>query len=701
MALHNFTAADLEASLLAAALFPLVVLIPGYSIARLLDLFEFRKRTMAFRLVLAVPLSIALCPVITFLVGHLAETAMWGMYAGLWIYFAATILRDLRSAPKPPGSAGYGVFAAIGAAWLAVSILSLVDLQIGNRNYYSILALDYALRTSFIQSISATGIPPHNPFFFPGHGFPLRYHYFWLILCSLTDRLGGQAVNPRQAMIGGTFWCGIGFMAVVALYLRLFSYQGAESFRRRARIGILLVAVTGLDLIPTLFIKRVFNMVLACMDWWNEQVTGLVSSLLWEPHYMAGLVACLTGFLLLWDAPRRTSRSAQMRHAVAGGVALASGVGASIYVSFVFAVFLVFWTAVTVAKKWRDETKVLVVAGLVCVVLAAPYLMTLRGPSPSGTGPPLTIAIRSFKPVESFIVPGPGQGWKLAIANALLLPVNYFLELGFFLAAGLLWLRSRRARGEPLTRPDLALALMIGTSILICTFLRSSVIANNDLGWRGFLVAQFGLVLCGVEVLTSKSIFQGPRKAFLVLLLVVGVGGTLYDVSILRLYPVLADRGLVGMPGWMAPDRRLGARTYAVRAAYEWAERTLDVHATVQYDPHVIIQDTPAFYYADRAAVAGNEDCLATFGGDPALCDPMVAKLNEIYPTKGSAPASLADVCGSLPLDVVVAKDSDPVWRLRSSWVWQEKPVFANHYVRMFRCSKQGPAPAVAQNGAH
>jgi len=40
---------------------------------------------------------------------------------------------------------------------------------------------------------------------------------------------------------------------------------------------------------------------------------------------------------------------------------------------------------------------------------------------------------------------------------------------------------------------------MLTTSVVICTFVRSSVISYNDLGWRGFMIAQFVLILWSVE----------------------------------------------------------------------------------------------------------------------------------------------------------------------------------------------------------
>ena len=153
---------------------------------------------------------------------------------------------------------------------------------------------------------------------------------------------------------------------------------------------------------------------------------------------------------------------------------------------------------------------------------------------------------------------------------ARLLPLNYLFELGFFLAAGVLWWRRHRARREPLSRAELAIALMVVTSVAICSFLCSTVIDNNDLGWRGFLVAQFGLLLWAVDVLTDRRYKRSPVLAVMIAL---GAAGTVCDVFMFGLYPVLADRGALPELAWMSPDRKLGERNYAVREAYEWADR--------------------------------------------------------------------------------------------------------------------------------
>jgi hypothetical protein len=702
MPTHSFMLADIEGSLVAVCLFPLFVMAPGYAVAWLTDLFAFRRRTLAFQLALSVPLSIAICPALTYLAGRCGSmTAVWALYAATWAYaLAVTAPRFRRRGSLPRGS--YAVLAIL-AAWTAVAILSLVDLQIGDRAYFPAAAFDYSVRAQFIHSIGVTGIPPGNPFFLPGHPVPLRYHYFWLLLCALVHLAGGALVSPRHAWIGGAVWCGIGFMALIALYFRLFSYRGPASFRRRAITGVLLLGVTGLDILPTVLLWALqaagMRGVLPSMEWWNEQVDGFVYTALWESHYLSGLIACLVAFLVLWDAPRHSAARTRLRHVAIAGLALASAGGASVYLGFVFAIFLVAWNAACLAKRWRREAAVVAGAGLAGLAFFLPYALSLRGPARGG--PLLQLWIRPFFPIDAlFKGQALGHGWVLPLANALALPVNYFLELGFFLAAALVWWKKHRASRQPLAPAEAATALMIATSVVTCTFLRSSVIGNNDLGWRGFLIAQFGLLLWAVDVLSGWRSTARGQRALLTLLLILGAAGSAYEVAINRFYPLLADRGTVATLSWLSPDRQAGKRIYAQREAGEWALRATTRHGIVQYNPHVAVQNTAAYLYSGRQMVAADENCLSTFGGDPALCPALTGTLDTIYPAPGQTAAPTLDsVCSALPIDLVGAIDTDPAWSDRRSWVWTQPPVFANRYVRLFRCNhpatlaKAGQAP--------
>jgi hypothetical protein len=693
--LHNFTLTDIAASIAAVCLFPLFVLIPGYAVAWLLDLFDFRRRTWLFRGALSVPLSIAVVPIANYLAGrYLSMTAVWGLYAASWVYVAVVLLRGValrrreERAPRSPAGA-WRMAVAILSIWGALALFSLVDLQLGGKLYYSTTAFDNSVRTQFIHAIGSTGIPPANPYFFPGHAQPLRYHYFWLMLCSMVDVAGGAFVGPRHAWIGGVIWCGAGFMALIALFFRLVAYRGPETFRRRTLVGILLLGVTGLGILPTAFYwlsysTRLTGFVPPSVEFWNEQVDGFTWTALWQAHSLAALIACLMVFLLLLEAPRHTG-AGRWKYAVVAGIALASSVGTSIYIAFVFGAFLLLWTMVAIAKKWRAETAAQIAAGALSAVLALPYLASLTGGAGSGGGGfPIAFRVRSFFPVDAMLASqGRDQAWRLALVNGGMLPLNYLLELGFFLAAGLLWWQRRRARREPLSRAELAIALMIATSVAICSCLCSTVIAANDLGSRGFLVAQFGLLLWAVDVLTDRRYKCG---VVLAVMLALGAAGTVCDLFLFRLYPVVADRGRLPELPWMSLDRKLGERNYAVREAYEWADRHTPAGAIVEFSPHVFYQDTPGFLYSNRQIAAGDQGCLAGFGGDASLCAPIVAAANLLFPERGQPAPESSAACEKLGADVLIVKDTDFVWSVQDSWVWREKPLYANPMVRVFGC---------------
>jgi len=74
------------------------------------------------------------------------------------------------------------------------------------------------------------------------------------------------------------------------------------------------------------------------------------------------------------------------------------------------------------------------------------------------------------------------------------------VEFGFYaMVAVLVWQEFRKKAAAP---AKLAGLVVGGMALVVCSFVRSGVIGNNDLGWRGMLVAQFFLLffcdrLCG------------------------------------------------------------------------------------------------------------------------------------------------------------------------------------------------------------
>jgi hypothetical protein len=706
MPVHNFMLEDLYGVLKAICLYPAFLVCPGYAAAWLLDLLDFRRRTAAFRAAFSILLSIGLCPILTYWVGRYAGSRwVWAFYGAAMGLFLILLVFDIsrRRLRRPWWPARSGAFAIIVCLWLGVALVALIDLEMGERVYYPVSTVDYALRTAIVHSINTTGVPPANPFFLPAQTVLLRYHYFWPMMCSLVNQVPGSGLSARQAVIGGTFWAGIGLMALVLVYLRIFLPGNAAQFRRRALTSLLLLGITGLDIVPTLFflslyVRGLVPFLLPTGEGWNEPVHWFLFTTVWVPHTVAALIASFTGFLLVWHSGDARGTGPMLRYALPGGVALASSVGCSIFVTFVFAAFLGIWTLVTFWKRWYREATGLVVAGVVMIGMAFPFLRDLAGPAGTAVDAPLfRLTVRAFSLAAIIRTPGLSSTWRMILVNGALLPLNYLLEFGFFfLVAKYKW-RQHRASGKPLSRPELACALMLVTSVAICTFMRSAG-DLNDLGWRGMVVAEFVLLLWAADLFPhaeQAGFLTSGQRALMLVFVTLGAMGTVYDLAIGRIYPVLADRGVVPPLDWMAPDREFGKRTYAARIAYDWVRHATPPAAAVQANPKVVFQDTLGMIYGDHHTVAADvAGCLSIFGGNPKDCPPLISRLQTIFPPEGQrASESIQQVCAALPVDVLVAKDTDLVWKDPGSWVWREKPAYANRFLRLFRCGQREGSP--------
>jgi len=681
--MQNFTLADTLGTLKACLALAPVLFAPGYSIGWALDLFDFRRRRPLLRCILAIPLTIAICPMLSYLLARFLVPGLWLFYVTTFVACLLLLAKQLRDGALR--SIAWPVWMAVGLAvvWSVLAMASLVDLQLGDRLYPPITAFDHSTRVGVMAAI-ARQVPPHNPFFV--HPFvELRYHYLWMLLCSLPMKFAHLEV--RHLMYAGIVWCGVSLMCVIALGLK-FLLRVEKGIATQALLGVLLLFVTGLDILPTLYIRLFLKTWLSDMEWWNDaQITSWIGSLLWVPHHVAGLIACFVGFLLL----RHDADAARRRFVIpvmVAGMAFASAVGLSVYVTFTFVVAIGFWLLALVARKdWR-EAALFVCSGAVALVWALPYLASLSGGVAGTAFAELTIREFSFAVML-------GQRFGLIhsesaelLTYALLLPVNYILELGFFLAIGILRLH-RLWRGRSTTQTnELAAWTLVMASFLIGSFLRSTTIASNDLGWRCFLPAQLILLLWAANMLhewwSADAVSRPslPLRVTLASLLILGVCGTAYQVFMLRMYPVLYDRGTVSGESWIESDRQFGQRTYALRSAYEALNARLPATAVVQHNP-VTEDPIPHTLYSTHDAVAGGIDCGVSFGGDENTCHERMRRLAVLFEDANN---DLEGVCRDLGIDVLVAQDADPSWHDPSSWIWTTPPLVANARVRAFRC---------------
>ena len=683
MTSEHFFRSDVSSTLLAVVLFALFSIPLGYLLSWTAGLLNFRRLTLAWRLVVSIPVSLSAWPILAYCLDRLAgSVAVWLAFGLCGVAFLMILVSDTRRGETRLGlpSRDSIPFLLLTVAWVALVFASLVDLPLDhNRLYLSVTAADQSYRTAFTDAITRTSIShPVNPLGYLDGPAPLRYHYFWFILCSLVDQAGGALVLARHAFLASVIWCGIALGCLIAAYLRFFIKSGETMPVGWILKGILLLTVTGLDIIPTITLIHVENVRLTDMEAWNEAVTSWLGSLLWAPHSVGSLVAGLTGFLILFHAPGLAEPRQRWISAGVAGLLLATMVGDSIYVGFVFAVFMSTWTVITFLAGWRNRTLLLVFAGVVTAIFTLPYLMSLTGPA--GGGAFLHLTVRDFRGARAFALPTAfPQMWQTYLFRLALLPLNYLLELGFFLAAGILYLNRVwcQRRFEPETVAGTA---MVFVSIAICTFLKSGVITNNDLGWRGFLPAQFMLLIWAVELLKPREETRTPVSRVneflapaLPILLVIGLVSTMYSAVTLRIVDILVDQGT---------EHAGGKRNFAARVVYEQLRGILPETAVLQQNPDL---ENPVYWglYSNRQTAAAGNSCGIEFGGSRARCSELYPAVAGVF-RSGDSPDRIASICRMSNIDVLVVTDEDPVWKISGSWVWKATPIIAVGSVRAF-----------------
>ena len=700
----GYTVSDLLGVGAGFLLFALFAFAPGYTFGWLTNVFEFRHRRLATRIAAAVPISIGLTPITAYFLWRCWLPLVWIVFGVGGVLCAILLARDLRANKLHLSKAGWSVL-AIAAGWLVIGTFSLVDLQIGDRLYYPVSDFDHSTRAAFTAAIARDGIPPHNPYFFAGRPAPLRYHYFWLIPCALVERLGGALVSARISLIAGTLWCGLGLFGLIALYLRFFQVKGGDRIERRTLIAVGLLMVTGLDIVPVLLQDLMMRVVVSHIEWWNDEISAWITTMLWVPHDLAAMIAGLAGFLLVWDAVGRKQHKQRIAGLVGGGLAFASCVGASIYLGITLAACCALWLAIALLKSWRQHALVLTGAGVLTTALLVPYLLQIThgtaGPDSSPHSAPVMLTVRRFT-IPDILVDPAHQGKMLAL-NAALLPLNYFLEFGFFFVVGCLGVRQiwkTRLRSQS----DWA-AVALGTaSLLLCTFTRSSVITSNDLGWRSALVVQFVLLIWAAEMwnegvlgfgslrthVSAKPQRAAPRLVTATLLL--GVMGSCYELCLQRTYPILSDSFNIAKPDWLSTDNQLGRRTFEVRHAYEVIDRMLPANAVVQAAPAVLAGNLTAALYSDRQMVADAGDCGTVFGGSKQFCnDVILPRVKPLFDDRQPLTAGfISDTCRQFSITALLFKDTDPVWKNKSGWIWKAHPLLSNRYVRVIECGDGG-----------
>jgi hypothetical protein len=669
---------DLPGVAVSCLLGPLLFVAPGFVAGQAANLVGFRQAGIGLRLLLSLPLSVAISPLLAFLLMRSGITGLvWGGFGVIWMAFLFCVIRDRKLIAlglakvtwKP--AVGWGL-ALMG--FLSVMALSLVDLEMNDGLYPALSTHDTVKHVFVAEAISRTGVPPMNPAYSAGQPIPLYYYYHWFILPSLTDQLAGPYAGAREAVTACTIWTALSLMALIAVLLSIWDVRGLVPGRKSLAIGIALLGVMGFDLVPFLW-SRAYGLphptpnVLYSLEWWaDDQVTAWSNVMLWVPHHLGALVACFMGFLILDDLVRRGS---SLAGCLCAGVAFASAVGQSIWVGATGAIILGTWFLHVALRGERRELVPHLLAALATLLFAAPFIYDLQRTGHS-QGSPIIFHVRHLDLASAFVDHFAVTGVvPRTIIFVLLLPVFYFMELGFFAIAGLANWRHRRAQAEPLSRQERFFRWTAITAWFVCTFFRSAIV-NNDFGWRATMFLQLPLLLWAVPVVQSlfgeNHLNLTPRlRLWLIVSLLTGASGTLVELVMHRTH-CEGERG-----------------DYAthLRDAYLWINANTPTDAVIQHNPDRAYEYMLGLYTYRQTAVV-DRVYGGLFGVNPEMLSTVIEPCVAMF-QKGSTASEVLATCQRFGITHLIIRVVDPIWRDETSWARKCPAVYDIDDVRVIR----------------
>jgi hypothetical protein len=754
--LANFTLLDIFGILRVLPFFALLFLAPGYCIGRASNVLDFRRRSSTEQWLWSMGISIVVTPILLNLLSRWFALPI--TIALCWLLAAAATVDLLRRWQRKGFPIEFrmrrstAIACGLAALWAVICLISLPDLQLGHGLYSNAAVADLGVRSAFVASAMHGGAPPANPFFYPGSPVNLRYYYYWYVITAIPGAAAG--VEPRAALFASSIWSGWLLAAAAALFLKHF-YGVRRHIRTASVVAMALLGITGLDVLYVLVLYLKYKMVLSDMEVWDtDQVTSWTNSLLWVPHHVAATTACMLGFVFLWHAGRSLEHTLRQRIllAVLAAMGFASAAGLSVYVTFAFALFLVaaalFWLA---TRRFKTLGLYVMVAMLV-VLLSAPYLHDLRatGAHSEDTAgavrqpQPLfaKLALRQLPPTLMPVLQRAVHEKKLA--NILLRPFALvpimFLEFGFFFLVAVRqgrrdWCEDWREGRIHTTVDTPALRdlhdirwlswLMLLSGLWVALMMRSTVITNNDLSYRGVEIAQFILLVWGaaqiagarpetpplappIETSTLTEATHTPLRIGWLAgsLLFIGVISSAYQLAMLRFYLYGSDRYNWTNP--VIPESEFGGRFGAInqelRDAYASLDRVLPPSAKVQFGAAPKL-DLQHLYYSRYQELDGMfPGCGTAFGGSEAECFQLSTRIAPIFgiaePTPGTDPSAskvihvptlktasdVYSLCRDLGIDALVITGEDPIWNDPNGWPHQMKPVFTSDFVAAYAC---------------
>ena len=683
----DFAIEDLKCTIIAACWFLPVLFSPGYVIAHMLKKSFCKDFSLSLLVASSLIFSISIVPCLSYLLISKAGInvnnffiALIGM-AGIGLFSVdvfARLIGEEKIVSWQICVKIFGVIAFVGGATLLVC-----DTQHGNHLYPSIGSFDYAKDVSVTGAILHSGIPPVNPEFSPGHTVQIYYYYGWFTICAIVASLAGGENAVRGAVLASIPWCGLALISTLAVYIQ----TSVTSVKKGVATAwaIALLAVGGLQIIPTIVIKLVSGATFGTVNWSNEQVPLWIVSILWTPHHLAGFIAAITALMLFRYAI--DTQLSKLQYSVLlfmVSISIGSIAALSIWMFFSFILILVAWAIVCVRNRYRDD----LYAGLQVCIMAIPALFiimhNLQG-APHTANFPIALQIRSFFLVDDLLIRLHVFYMLRNIADLALLPVNYFIEFGLTLVISAWYLLSDRSVLKNMSRNEQMLIIMALVGLFAATFLRSTL-RNNDLGWRSTMFANFAFVVWSAIFFSKNKLKSYFSKGVISVLAGIGLCSTLYDVVMFHYYPEHYE--VLFLKNSMSNSMSLSEQSlevYNQRSIYEYARAHFASSYVEQFNPDVRI-DEPHGLYAVRSFAVADTEYGTLFGINNKEYLPAQQHAALLFKGRILTKRGVDDWCDSLNASLIIITQHDPIWSQLITLKGVLHPLMLTNTVGLYGC---------------
>ena len=715
----NFMLQDTFGISIAGLLFALIFIFPGHLTGWLLDIFSFRERTPIVQIIMGMTFSLMITPAVLFLIYRFSSSKI--IIVSLWV-IAIISGYILFGSYKRLKSNGYRedkevrnkkIAILLGIFWVMFAIFTFVNLQIDHRLYFSNNSYDLTTRVSVVDAITRTGVPPVNPTYYPGRPVEIDLlYYYWYILGSIIDQIGGKLVLPHHAMIASIIWAGGLLFATVATYMRIRNGITSAQIWKKSLIATQLFAISGLDVIVVSILFILFKVSQGYLPFqggieaWNMPIMSWLNAVAWVPHHLGAALACMISIPMLIQLTKTTSIAEKLKYTMMIGFGFASAFGLSVWVMVLFSIFWIVWAIyLAITQKKYQMVFWMCTSALFGILVLAPFLRGLlqsqssspdsflaaASPSPNSVLP-VALYVRPFILSDFF----DANDVTKSLMNLFLLPINYIFELGFFFVVAILWYKERYKPYGKDNQIYVAELILVAVSTIMLSFSYSTLTAVNDFGIRGWLPTQFVLVVWASDLLlpvlqaqlwiTPKSFSpfkkSGSFGRVMGTFLIVGLLTTTLEFVSLRTWSILVDLNVTGPNNGVSPDTYLGERTYDARRAYEYLRQNVAQDAIIQSNPTIIL-DRPAGLYGSKQMVIADR---TAYGVSADSFNQLSADIGSVFTQEESDWQFIDTKCRQYSIDYLIINDVDPLWRNMQTLSRTRTPFYQNDHYIIFSC---------------